>query len=77
MIFAILLSGFFIPISNMPDAIQYLTYLNPLRYFMVILREIYLKGTSLQYLLPETLAMITFGVGVFSLAVLRYRKVLR
>jgi ABC-2 type transport system permease protein len=77
MIFAILLSGFFIPIANMPDAIQYLTYLNPLRYFMVILREIYLKGTSLRYLLPETLAMIAFGVGVFSLAVLRYRKVLR
>lgn len=77
MIFAILLSGFFIPIANMPDAIQYLTYLNPLRYFLVILREIYLKGTPLVWLLPETLAMIAFGVGVFGLAVLRYRRVLR
>ena len=77
MIFAILLSGFFIPIANMPDVIQYLTYLNPLRYFMVILREIYLKGTPLQYLLPETLAMTGFGIAVFSAAVLRYRKIIK
>ncbi|MCB2203993.1 ABC transporter permease [bacterium] len=77
MIFAILLSGFFIPIANMPDVIQYFTYLNPLRYFMVILREIYLKGTPIQYLLPETAAMIGFGVTVFSAAVIRYRRVLK
>ncbi len=77
MIFAILLSGFFIPIANMPDAIQYLTYLNPLRYYLVVLREIYLKGTPLQLLMPETLAMIAFGVGVFGMAVLRYRRILK
>ncbi|MDT8323606.1 MAG: ABC transporter permease [Bacteroidota bacterium] len=76
MIFAILLSGFFIPIGNMPDAIQYLTYLNPLRYFMVILREIYLKGTPLHFILTETLAMAGFGLAVFSAAVYRYRRVL-
>lgn len=76
MIFAILLSGFFIPIANMPDVIQYLTYLNPLRYFMVILREIYLKGTPLQYLLPETAAMAGFGIAVFSAAVWRYRQII-
>ncbi len=74
MIFAILLSGFFIPIANMPDSIQALTYLNPMRYFMVILREIYLKGTPLRHLLPETLAMIGFGVTVFGAAVWRYRS---
>ncbi|MBN1446937.1 MAG: ABC transporter permease [Bacteroidetes bacterium] len=77
MIFAILLSGFFIPIANMPDVIQYLTYLNPLRYFMVILREIYLKGTPLHYLLPETIAMAAFGLMVFSAAVLRYRRIIK
>ncbi len=77
MIFAILLSGFFIPIANMPDVIQYLTYFNPLRYFMVILREIYLKGTPLHYLLPETLAMAGFGVAVFSAAVMRYRRIIK
>ncbi len=73
MIFAILLSGFFIPIANMPETVQYLTYLNPMRYFMVILREIYLKGSSLPHLLNETLAMVVFGVTVFSAAVWRYR----
>lgn len=77
MIFAILLSGFFIPIPNMPDGIQALTYLNPLRYFLVILREIYLKGTPLQHLIPETLAMAGFGLAVFSAAVIRYRKIVK
>jgi ABC-2 type transport system permease protein len=77
MIFAILLSGFFIPIANMPDAVQYLTYLNPLRYYLVILREIYLKGTPIQFLIPETLAMIAFGFTVFGMAVLRYQRILK
>ncbi len=77
MIFAILLSGFFIPIANMPDMVQYLTYLNPLRYYLVILREIYLKGTPLQFLIPETLAMLAFGLSVFGMAVLRYRRILK
>lgn len=74
MIFAIMLSGFFVPIANMPDAIQWVTYLNPMRYFLVILREIYLKGSSLRYLLPETLAMLAFGLTVFGAAVWRYRS---
>jgi ABC-2 type transport system permease protein len=74
MIFAILLSGFFIPIANMPPAIQQITRLNPLRYFIVILREIYLKGTSFKDLIPETLAMITFGISLFFAAVIRFRK---
>ena len=74
MIFSILLSGFFIPIANMPEAVQYITYLNPLRYFFVILREIYLKGTGLRELMPETLALTAFGFTVFSIAVLRFRR---
>ena len=73
-IFAILLSGFFIPIENMPDWVQYITYLNPLRYFMVIIREIYLKGTPFIYLYKETLAMALFGLITFGLAVLRFQK---
>lgn len=73
-IFAILLSGFFIPIENMPDWVQGVTYLNPLRYFMVIIREIYLKGTGAAYLLKETMAMAFFGIITFSLAVGRFRK---
>ena len=73
-IFAIMLSGFFIPIENMPQWVQYITYLNPLRYFMVIIREIYLKGTPLIYLYKETLAMGLFGLLTFTLAVLRFQK---
>lgn len=74
MIFAILLSGFFIPIPNMPEAVQYLTMINPLRYFLVVLREIYLKGSGLRELLPETLSMLTFGILVLTAAILRFRR---
>ncbi|MEJ2053278.1 MAG: ABC transporter permease [Calditrichaceae bacterium] len=74
MIFSILLSGFFIPIENMPEAIQIITYLNPVRYFMVIIREIYLKGTEIQYLWKEGLAMLLFGLITFISASLRFRK---
>ena len=44
---AFILSGFAFPIENMPDWIQYLTYANPLRYFMVIIRGVFLKGMGL------------------------------
>jgi ABC-2 type transport system permease protein len=74
MVFAILLSGFFIPIENMPNAIQIITYLNPVRYFMVIIREIYLKGTEIQFLWKEGLAMLVFGLVTFISASLRFHK---
>lgn len=74
MIFAILLSGFFIPIENMPKGIQIITYLNPLRYFMVVIREIYLKGTEFMYLWKEALAMAAFGLFTFISAALRFQK---
>jgi ABC-2 type transport system permease protein len=61
MIFALLLSGFFVPIKNMPRLVQYLTYINPLRYFINVLREIYLKATPLRYLWQEAAAMGTLG----------------
>ncbi|MBN2657218.1 MAG: ABC transporter permease [Spirochaetales bacterium] len=63
MIFTLLLSGFFVPINNMPRIVQYLTYLNPLRYFITVLREIYLKGTPFRNLWKE--AVILGGMGVF------------
>jgi ABC-2 type transport system permease protein len=44
---AVLLSGFMFPITNMPQVIQWLTYMNPLRYFLVIIRSIFLKGIGL------------------------------
>ncbi len=74
MIFAMLLSGFFIPIANMPPAVQLLTYANPVRFFMTILREIYLKGSGIGELYPETLALAGSGILVFGAAVWRFRK---
>ncbi len=73
-IFAILLSGFFIPIENMPQGIQWITYLNPVRYFMVIIREIYLKGTGMIYLWKEVAALAVFGLFTFIGASLRFTK---
>ena len=53
---AMLLSGFAFPIANMPPVVQWLTYLNPVAYFLVIVRTIFLKGVGLAYLWPHMLA---------------------
>ncbi len=70
----IYLSGFVFPIENMPRAIQWLTYLIPLRYFLVILRSIFLKGVGLETLWPQVLAMAAWGVAILALAVARSSK---
>ena len=68
------LSGFIFPIENMPRAIQPVTYLIPLRYFLVIVRGIFLKGIGLELLWPQALAMSAWGLGMLGLAVARSRK---
>ena len=70
----IYLSGFIFPIENMPRAIQYATYLIPLRYFLVIVRGIFLKGIGLSLLWPQALALALWGATVLALAVARSRK---
>lgn len=70
----VLLSGFVFPIENMPQGIQYLTYLLPLRYFLVILRGIFLKGVGWEVLWPQVTALGIFGVAILSLAVVRFQK---
>ncbi len=70
----IYLSGFIFPIENMPAAIQPLTYLFPLRYFLVILRSIFLKGVGLETLWPQALALTAWGVGILALAIARSSK---
>ena len=70
----IYLSGFIFPIENMPRIIQYLTYIVPLRYFLVIVRGIFLKGIGLSLLWPQAAALAAWGAVVLSLAVLRSRK---
>lgn len=70
----IFLSGFIFPIENMPDVIQQVTYLVPLRYFLVILRGIFLKGIGLDVLWPQALALLGWGLIILTLATLRSTK---
>ncbi len=70
----VLLSGFAYPISNMPQPIQWSTFFNPLRYFMVVIRSIFLKGVGLEVLWGQLLALAVMGVVVISFSALRFRK---
>jgi len=69
-----MLSGFVFPISNMPDVVQWLTYLNPLRFFLVIIRDIFLKGVGFDVLWPQYLALTILGAVVFTGAIARSKK---
>ena len=71
---SILFSGFGSPISSMPEALQWLTYLNPLRYFQEVLRSVYLKGTGLDVLWQEMAAMALLGIIMLTVSVLRFQK---
>ncbi|WP_298267696.1 ABC transporter permease [Geobacter sp.] len=71
---AMLLSGFAFPIENMPRSIQYATYLNPLRYYLVIVRGIFLKGIGLNILWPQVAALALLGGTILVFAVGRFRK---
>ena len=70
----VLLSGFNFPIANMPEVIQWLTLLDPLRHFLIIIRGIFLKGVGPQTLWPQMLALFLIGVASLSLAANRFRK---
>ncbi|MDY0212276.1 MAG: ABC transporter permease [Desulfuromonadaceae bacterium] len=71
---AVLLSGFMFPIANMPVVVQWLTYLNPLRYFLVIVRGIFLKGVGPEILWPQMLALLVMGLATLWLAASRFKK---
>jgi ABC-2 type transport system permease protein len=68
------LSGFIFPIENMPRMIQWLTTLIPLRYFLVIVRGIFLKGVGFDVLWPQFAALGAWGATVVTLAAARSRK---
>jgi ABC-2 type transport system permease protein len=70
----ITLSGFGTPISSMPPLLQKLTYLNPMRYIMIVLRSIYLKGVGLDVLWPQIAGLAGFAVILLSVSVLRFHK---
>jgi ABC-2 type transport system permease protein len=69
-----LLSGFAFPIENMPEIVQWFTYLNPLRYFLVIIRGIFLKGIGAGILWPQMVALGALGIIVLGLSALRFTK---
>ena len=71
---AFMLSGFAFPIRNMPEPVQWITYVNPLRYFMEIVRGVFLKGTGIETLWPQLLAMAAFGVAILTFSATRFHK---
>ncbi|MDD4182623.1 MAG: ABC transporter permease [Candidatus Omnitrophica bacterium] len=71
---AVLLSGFAYPIANMPKIIQNFTLINPLRYFMVVIRSIFLKGVGLEVLWTQLVPLVFIGLCVITLSAARFRK---
>ena len=71
---ALLLSGLMFSIANMPKALQMISYLFPARYFVKLLRSIYLKGLGLEFLALEALLLTIFGIAVLTLATVKFKK---
>lgn len=71
---SMLLSGFIFPVEAMPAPLQWISYLIPLRYFLTIVRGIIIKGVGLDYLWLQVLLLLALGLGVFTVAVLRFSK---
>lgn len=70
----VLLSGFVFPIANMPTAIQIITYANPIRYFLVIIRGIFLKGVGMEIVWHQLVALAIIGTTLLVSSSLRFRK---
>lgn len=71
---SLFLSGFFFPLEAMPKFLQWISYLIPLRYYLVIIRSLMVKGVGVESLQGEILALVIFGVLIMSVAVRRFRK---
>lgn len=68
------LSGFAFPISSMPNVLQWFTYVNPLRYYLVVIRGTFLKGVGLDVLWPDLAAMAAIAIVLQTISILRFRK---
>jgi ABC-2 type transport system permease protein len=68
------LSGFAFPIENMPPIIQYLTNIIPLKYYLIIIRGLFLKGNDFADLWKEALILVIFGVSILSISIVRFNK---
>jgi hypothetical protein len=73
---AVLLSGFVFPIEFMPEPVQWVTFLNPMRYFLVIIRGTFLKGVGFDILWPQMVALFIIGTFTLGLTINRFRKTL-
>lgn len=71
---AVILSGFATPIANMPLPVQYLTYLNPLRYFLIILRGVFLEGDGIAILWAQYLPLVAIGLVTMTIATWLFRR---
>jgi ABC-2 type transport system permease protein len=71
---SLVFSGFATPVSSMPRSLQWLTYLNPPRYFQDVLRSVYLKGAGLDVLWPQMAAMAVLGLIMLMVSVFRFQK---
>jgi ABC-2 type transport system permease protein len=71
---SVMLSGFVFPIENMPKIIQYITYVNPLKYFLVIINGIFLKGIGIKILWPQMAALAVLGSAILLISINRFRK---
>ncbi|HEX8984490.1 MAG TPA: ABC transporter permease [Bryobacteraceae bacterium] len=71
---AFMLSGFAFPLRNMPEAVQYLSYLNPVRYFISIVRGLFLKGSGVEVLWPQMLALFAYGSVILVASAMRFHK---
>ncbi|MBN1533060.1 MAG: ABC transporter permease [Spirochaetes bacterium] len=71
---ALVFSGFIFPIYSMPETIQVATYIIPLRYFITIVRGVFLKGIGIRYLWPELLALLLIGLLLMKLSAGRFRR---
>jgi ABC-2 type transport system permease protein len=69
-----MLSGFTFPIRNMPQVAQWLTFVNPVRYFMEIVRGVFLQGAGVEALWPQMVALAIFGVAILAASVSRFHK---
>lgn len=73
-VFAIMTSGFITPISNMPEWIQYMTYINPMRYYVSIVRGVMMRGAGISDLITDIYPMFLYGAAIFAVAAIRFRK---
>jgi ABC-2 type transport system permease protein len=71
---AIVFSGFGFPISAMPSWLQTVSYADPLRYFLIVIRGVYLKGIGLEILWPQLAAMAAIGGVMLTVSVFRFHK---